>query len=765
MSDRRLVSIDSLHTPWRAQPRIHLPASQARALPGKDGRSLPDMWCAASRILSTLILLAMSPLSLLTQATVPAPSSHFTRDTSVTTVVIDSSRPIATFSPSTALGAGVDGHGRGTLRDIYTAENIAAMRSAGLNRLTYRLRTELGIEAWHWNPHGRWSDSAHSRGYWTSDSASTREIRITHGYRLPRRGNTIDQADNTGYSRLDDGDTATFWKSNPYLDPALDPDDSAAHPQWVITDLGSAEGVDEIRIAWAHPFATDFRVQYWRGDIVNDIDESSSGTWVTFPRGDVHGATGGDELLSLADSPVSTRFVRLILVASSHTTAPGTLDPRDSAGYAIRELWVGRRVGNELRDVLRHGTSRQTQSLTYASSTDPWHRASDIDLDLEQPGFDRVARSGLTNGQPMMIPVPVLFSTPEDGANELRFLVHRGYAFDRVELGEEPDGQYITPEDYAAFYLRWSHALRGIAAGAALGGPSFQSPESQVMMAWPEDSAGAPWMTRFLSVLRRRGRLADFEFLSFEWYPFDDVCAPTPPQLASAPGRLSEAIRRLHEQGVPRTLPLIVAEYGYSAFASRAEVDVEGALYDADLVGHFLSMGGATAFLYGYEPTYLDSDGRCNAWGNNTLFLATNRRAIRNPVAAFHALHLITHEWLELGPAQHRIYAATPFTAGEPDSLLSAFAVKRPDGRWSILLVNRDDARSRRVRLRFADDSGAVEFGRLHDEWLFSRAQYRWNADGENGHPGPNRPPQHRRTRNSDIVLPPYALAVVRRSH
>ena len=308
-----------------------------------------------------------------------------------------------------------------------------------------------------------------------------------------------------------------------------------------------------------------------------------------------------------------------------------------------------------------------------------------------------------------MIPVPVLFSTPEDGANELRYLVHRGYAFDRVELGEEPDGQYITPEDYASLYLRWSRALRGIAPHATLGGPSFQSPESQIMMAWPEDSAGAPWMTRFLSVLQQRNRLGEFGFLSFEWYPFDDVCAATAPQLASSPGRLSDALRRLHEQGVPRTLPLIIAEYGYSAFASRAEVDIEGALYDADLVGHFLSLGGATAFLYGYEPTYLDHEARCNAWGNNALLLATNDREIRYPVAAYHAMRLITHEWLQPGSARHPIYSAFPVAAGEPDSLLSAFAVKRPDGNWSVLLVNRDAARPRAVRLRFA---GRSERGR-----------------------------------------------------
>ncbi|MEP7086715.1 MAG: hypothetical protein ABI884_05220, partial [Gemmatimonadota bacterium] len=402
----------------------------------------------------------------------------------------------------------------------------------------------------------------------------------------------------------------------------------------------------------------------------------------------------------------------------------------------------------------------------YASSTDPWHRASDVDLDLEQAGFDRVYRSGLTNGLPAMVPVPVLFSTPEDGANELRFLASRGYAYDRVELGEEPDGQYVTPEDYASLYLRWARALHHVAPRVTLGGPSFQSPESQVMMAWPEDSAGAPWMERFISVLRYRDRLADFGFLSFEWYLFDDVCAPTAPQLASAPGRLADAMRQLEEQGVPRALPKVIAEYGYSAFASRAEVDIEGALFDADLLGHFLSLGGATAYLYGYEPTYLDSDPRCNAWGNNALFLATSRRDIRHPVAAYHAVHLLTHEWLEPGESAHTLFTATPMSAaGRPDTLLSSFAVKRPDGRWAVLLVNRDAVHAQTVRLEFAGAGAGSPARGLHDVWIFSRAQYRWHAAGAEGAPNPDLPPRHRTTRAESIVLPPYSLAVVRSAH
>ena len=82
------------------------------------------------------------------------PAASFAQRRPAVTVTVDTSRPIKRFTPAHALGAAIDGHEKGINDLQLTPDNIKAMLSAGLRPLTYRLRTELGIAVWHWNPQG-----------------------------------------------------------------------------------------------------------------------------------------------------------------------------------------------------------------------------------------------------------------------------------------------------------------------------------------------------------------------------------------------------------------------------------------------------------------------------------------------------------------------------------------------------------------------------------------------------------------------------------
>ena len=689
-----------------------------------------------------------APVGTVTVSVTPGPSAH-------------------TFVSPDALGSGVDGLEHGDVAQVYTPANLKAMRGAGFGALTYRLRTELGVEAWHWNPRGRWSDAAHRQGYWTSDEDGP-AIETDYGYGLPRRGDTVDQAENKGYSRLDDGDPHTFWKSNPYLDRHFTGEDNSRHPQWVVVDLGRPRPVDTVHIAWAAPYATKYHIEYWRGTNDGDPDSISDtfgdGQWQAFEAGDRDNGTGGSVTLLVARKPVRTRYVRILMTESSDGPPPGATDARDGLGYAINELSVGRATGEgHWHDWVRHGKSRQTQTTVFTSSTDPWHGAGDEDPNVEQPGFDRVFGSGLTHGLPMLAPVGVLYDTPDNAAAEVRFWRRRGYPVRQIEMGEEPDGQDASPEDYGALYIQFADALHKVDPSLQLGGPGFQT-DLEGWRTWPDAHGDRSWMRRFLRYLKARGHLADFTFCSFEWYPFDNVCAPTAPQLSEAPSLLARAIPRLRREGLPPTVPLYITEYGYSSFAGQAEVDMAGALLNADFVGQFLTLGGARAYLYGLEPnTPIRESDVCDTWGNLALFLSDDQRHIRCPLAAFYGARLLTQQWAQPGGTR-RPQAVFPASC-DLRPLVTSYAVHRPDGQWALMLINKDPRRGHSVRIRFrntANTRAASSWRGPVDVYQYSSAQYVWHPDKEHGHPSRDLPPAHSRLPAGPLRLPPYSLTVVR---
>src|SRR5215469_4861639 len=62
------------------------------------------------------------------------------------------------FIPNQTLGAGVDRIPTVAIDKDLVPSTIEKVLAAGWQPVTYRQNTELFVQAWHWNPNGKWSD-------------------------------------------------------------------------------------------------------------------------------------------------------------------------------------------------------------------------------------------------------------------------------------------------------------------------------------------------------------------------------------------------------------------------------------------------------------------------------------------------------------------------------------------------------------------------------------------------------------------------------
>ncbi len=655
------------------------------------------------------------------------------------TILVDTTPAHATnrFIPNQTLGAGIDRIPAAAIDKDFMPDSLDQVFKAGWQPVTYRQNTELAVEAWHWNPKGTWSDPS-GKGYFTGSATPTETIRYSYGYSLPRRGFTRnDGTDTAGFSRLTDGNPATFWKSNPYLTQHFTGESDSLHPQWIVIDLAQVQDVDSIRIAWAAPYATHYLVQRWTGD--DPIRIPTRGVWQTFANGTATNGKGGSETIRLSPDAVAVRFLRILMTESSNTcdshgmsnSGSGSSDPRDCVGYAISEIYVGTTTEDrKFHDIVRH-TPDQEQTTTYCSSVDPWHEPSDLGSTTEaQVGFDLFYTSGVTRGLPAMMPVALLYDNPDNAAAEIAYLEKRNYPISYVEMGEEADGQFMLPEDYGALYLQWATALHRIDPALKLGGPSFTG-ENHDIEVWADSNGKVSWTGRFIDYLKQHGRMNDLAFFSFEHYPYEPCKIPWG-SLYDEPALVSHIMQVWREDGIPADMPIFITESNLSSGASETSSDIFSGLWLADYIGSFLNAGGNGVYFFHYLPLQMEHG--CNdSPGTFGMFTVDAVYKIQQPLAQFFASQLINLEWVQPGTGEHQMFPAqSDVTDGAGHALVTAYALRRPDGQWSVMVVNRDQENPHSVRIAFRDQekkgqppnafTGPVAIS------IFGKDQYQWHA-------------------------------------
>jgi len=661
-------------------------------------------------------------------------------------LVVDASpsHVVNTFSPTRALGSSVDRIPSKAADRTLRNPMLATLLDAGWQAISYRQNTELEAEAWHWNPNGRWSDQS-GKGYFVGAATpGDALIERSWGYGLPHRGTTMDSEEQGfHYSRATDGDSSTYWKSNPYLTHHFTGEDDALLPQWIILDLGSIRKVNAMRIAWGEPFATQYNVQFWTSGEDSPRRFPTRGIWQSFPTGSVKDGRGGTVTLQLTALPVEARYLRVWMTVSSNTCdSHGAVDVRNCSGYAIGELYAGTvSEDGTFTDIVKHNAGRG-QSSTICSSVDPWHAPSDInDKGTEQVGLDRFYLSGVTRGLPAMVPVAMIYSTPEDAAAEIAYLEQRHYPISYIELGEEPDGQQMQPEDYAALYLQFAAAIHKVDPRLKLGGPSFEGANEDIEV-WPTADGRVSWLGRFIDILKAHGRLSDLAFMSFEHYPAD--CRSKWSDLYREPERIAHIMNVWRDDGVPPGVPLLMTEGNLTAGLGGMSLDIMGALWLADFEGAFLTAGGAASYHYHLIPEALRRG--CDDGGGTFGFLHVDAEyALKGYFSQYFAAQLITREWVQPVDQVHRVYrVSTDVRDSEGSTLVTAYAVLRPDGEWSLLVVNKDHDRSHEVQIKFHDADGLRRdqsfFGSLNVT-VFGAAQYQWHAAGADSYAEPDGPP------------------------
>ena len=126
------------------------------------------------------------------------------------------------------------------------------------------------------------------------------------------------------------------------------------------------------------------------------------------------------------------------------------------------------------------------------------------------------------------------------------------------------------------------------------------------------------------------------------------------------------------------------------------------------------------------------------------MFTVDANYQIQQPTSQFFASQLLTQDWVA---ARERRAPRLPRDSDIRDAaghvLVTAYALHRPDGQWSVMLVNKDQANPHAVPIAFRDEASPRDrfFAGPVSVTTFGSAQYQWHPEVKGGWADPDGPP------------------------
>ncbi len=288
---------------------------------------------------------------------------------------------------------------------------------------------------------------------------------------------------------------------------------------------------------------------------------------------------------------------------------------------------------------------------------------------------------------------------------------------------------------------------------------------SEDIRVWPDAQGRTSWMGRFVDYLKSHGRISDLAFVSFEHYPFEP-CNITWKTLYSEPRLIKHILEVWRNDCVPKDVPLMVTENHLSWQLTGPMTTIFAALWLADNVGSFFEGGGAAFYHSPIQPQGVQKT--CLGWSSWSNFVSDESYDIKGYTSPYFAAHMINREWVQHhSGVHHMVPSYADIKDGEGNIMVTSYAVYRPDGNWSLMLVNRDENSPHSVKVQFEDATRkrAEAFSGAVTLITFGSEQYVWVDDGPNSHADPDHPPVASTIATSGqtvFTLPKASITVLR---